>query len=491
MRADTRTLQMVLQGDRRFVVPVYQRPYVWDQERQWEPLWNDVEATAIRLAEARSGAHSKGVSRAEADKAAAPHFLGAIVLEQHPTATGDVDVRSVVDGQQRLTTLQVLLRGTLDALEAAGIEGPTLTKLRRLIRNDDEVVSGEALHKVWPRPAEREAYLAAMASGAPESHVSSFAAARSYFEASAMGFLTDPEVPDDPYAEGDDLHRRASLLVATLLGLVKLVVIDLEDVDDAQVIFEALNARNTPLSATDLVKNLLFMRAQSEGSDPQELYDRVWARFDHNGDWWRDPVGVGHAQRARQDWLLGDWLIAQLGRMISVGRLYGEFRRWLDVSGTRPVHALDTLSVYADAYERLHGRLPGATPLERLAFERIGVLNITATTPVLLWLLSRPPEVLAEGERELALRAIESYVVRRMSVKAQTRAYGQVFAEVLKAAQEATAHPGRSVIKALRAGPHGYGWPSDAELADQFAISRYYGPGGVNQERLRLILGLT
>jgi uncharacterized protein with ParB-like and HNH nuclease domain len=76
--------------------------------------------------------------------------------------------------------------------------------------------------------------------------------------------------------------------VATLLGHVKLVVIDLEDVDDAQVIFEALNARNTPLSATDLVKNLLFMRAQAQHHDPQELYDRVWSRFDRDDNWWRE-----------------------------------------------------------------------------------------------------------------------------------------------------------------------------------------------------------
>lgn len=489
MKADTRTLQVVLHGDRRFVVPVYQRPYVWEQERQWEPLWTDVETTAVRLAERRLEAFDKGIPAAEADRSAPPHFLGAIVLEQHPTATGDVDVRSVVDGQQRLTTLQLLLRGTLDSLEEAGIEGPIVAKLRKLIRNDEDVVSGEALHKVWPRPAEQEAYLEAMAASAPEAHQSQFSAARAFFAESAMGFLTDPEIPDDPFAEGDSLRRRAALLVATLIGLVKLVIIDLEDVDDAQVIFEALNARNTPLSATDLVKNLLFMRAQSDGFDPQALYEKVWARFDDHGDWWRKPVGVGHAQRPRQDWLLGDWLIAQLGKVINVGRLYGEFRRWLDSSGTQPVEALETLSGYADAYEKLHGRIPGATVQELEAFDRIDLLNITAATPVLLWLLSQPEEELPSDERQLAFEAIESFVVRRMAAKAQTRAYGQAFAEVLKAAQETPRRAGRAVVDALRAGPHGYQWIADDDLAQQFKTSRYYGPGGVNQERLRLLLG--
>ena len=478
-----------MQGDRRFVIPVYQRPYVWEKERQWEPLWADVESTARRLAEARVAAHAKGAPAPEADKSAPPHFLGAIVVEQHLTATGDIDVRSVVDGQQRLTTLQLLLRGVLDAFEAAELKGPDVTKIRRLTQNDERIVSGDDLHKVWPRPADQEAYLQAVSSVTPSEYDSLFAAARRYFADSALEFLCDDDVQDDPYAEGDELHRRAALLVATLLGLVKLVVIDLEDVDDAQVIFEALNARNTPLSATDLVKNLLFMRAQAQHHDPQELYDRVWSRFDRDADWWRESVGIGHAQRARQDWLLGDWLIAETGRVINVGRLYGEFRAWLDSSGTTPVKALESVNRYADAYETLHDRMPGATPAELRAFRRIQRLNISAATPVLLWLQVQGTDRLPAAERELAMLAVESFVVRRMAAKWQTRAYGQVFAEVLKSAQSAAAQPGRAVIEALRSDPHGYGWPSDRDIAEQFNASRYYGPGGISQERLRLLLG--
>jgi hypothetical protein len=489
MQANTRTLPGVLHGDKRFVIPVFQRPYVWDRERQWEPLWTDIESTALRLAEARSAAFAKGLPVAEADKLAAPHFLGAIVLEQYATATGDVEVRSVVDGQQRLTTLQLLLRGVLDALEGAGAERGLAVRVRKLMKNDDDVVSGDAIHKVWPRPADRQEFLRAMTATVAEDSGSLFVTARAYFAEAASDFLADDEVPTDPYAQGEPVHRRAALLVATLLGLVKLVVIDLDDVDDAQVIFEALNARNTPLSATDLVKNLLFMRAQSEHHDPQRLYDEVWARFDREDTWWREPVGVGHAQRARQDWLLGDWLIAQLGRVINVGRLYGEFRRWMDTSRTPPVTALQTLSRYADAYESLHGKREGAATAEIRAFRVIDQLNITVATPVLLWLLSLSEDQLPRSERTAAFRAIESFVVRRMATKWQTRAYGQAFAEVLKAAQGASDHPGKAVIEALRSAPHGYAWPSDRDLADAFRTGRYYGPGGVSQDRLRLLLG--
>ena len=219
MHASTRTLQAVLQGDRRFVIPVYQRPYVWDRVRQWEPLWADVEATALRLADARVAAHAKGIPASEADKSAPPHFLGAVVVEQYPTATGEIDVRSVVDGQQRLTTLQLLLRGALDALEEIKIEGPLAAKVRKFIQNDKDVVSGDELHKVWPRPSQQLGYSSAMASTRPAEHESSFAEARAYFFDAAREFLADTDVPADPYIDGQSTFRRASLLVATLIGL--------------------------------------------------------------------------------------------------------------------------------------------------------------------------------------------------------------------------------------------------------------------------------
>ncbi len=78
------------------MVPLFQRRYVWNQENQWEPLWEDV----ARLAERRL---ARGGSKAPS------HFLGAVVLEQLPNNIGLMQSRTIIDGQQRLTTLQLLL----------------------------------------------------------------------------------------------------------------------------------------------------------------------------------------------------------------------------------------------------------------------------------------------------------------------------------------------------------------------------------------------
>lgn len=489
MKAETRTLQEVFHGDRRFIVPVYQRPYVWEQDKQWEPLWNDVEATAVRLGEARLSKYGKNVDAQYADQGAAPHFLGAIVIEDRPVQTGETDTRLVVDGQQRLTTIQLLLRGVLDALDLFHTATQGRAKIRKAILNDSDVVPAEQLLKVAPRATEIPDFEGAMGVDPPAAHESKFAAARAYFADAAVSFLTDEAVPMDPYVEGSPQECRASLLVATLLGLVKLVVIDLEDADDAQIIFESLNARSTPLSATDLVKNLLFMRAEAQHLNAADLYENHWRRFDDDSDWWLGQIGTGHASRARQDWLLGDWLIAHLERTINVGRLYSEFRDWLEKSGTKPFDALLTLSEFATAFEVLNGRRPGATDRELLAYRRIDALNITVATPVLLKLFVQPTGVVSAQGREKAVLAIESFVIRRMLAKSQTRAYGPMFVEVLKAMSPPERNPARAVVEALRSVPHGYEWTTTSELSESFVSGRYYGPGGINQERLRLVLG--
>jgi len=488
MDAKTRTLQDVMLGDRQFRVPAYQRPYIWDQETQWEPLWDDVECTAERLGQKRTVGFDQGLDIASADRHVSPHFLGAVVIDHQDVPTGDLETRMVVDGQQRLTTIQLLLRGVLDALEELGTTSQGRARIRKAIYNDADVVDASEMLKVVPRDAERASFDLAMEIDVPAADESKFAAARTYFSGAAKAFLVDDAIQGDPYLDGNPVDSRASLLVASLLGLIKLVVIDLEDEDDAQIIFESLNARGTPLTAADLVKNLLFMRAEAQHLDTNALYEDHWKRFDDD-EWWLEQRGLGHAQRARLDWLLGDWLIAELGRTVSVSRLYGEFRQWLEETETGASEALASLSKHATAYEALNGRVGGTSVRELKAYQNIEALNITVATPLLLNLLVLLPGDANQDKREKAILAIEAYVVRRMLNKAQTRAYGNVFVDVLKAVKKDATRPSEAAIAALRSGPHSYEWPSLDDLEQSFETSRYYGSGGISQARLRLVLG--
>ena len=119
MDANKHTIKQLFQKDVRYVIPAFQRPYVWTQERQWEPLWDDVRIVAERFAEALD----EEVGReALAEQKTGTHFLGAIVLQQMPTPTVEIERRDVIDGQQRMMTLQLLLDAAQEVLEVDGHE---------------------------------------------------------------------------------------------------------------------------------------------------------------------------------------------------------------------------------------------------------------------------------------------------------------------------------------------------------------------------------
>jgi len=125
----------------RHTVPLFQRPYVWTQEGQWEPLWDDISNLASR------------VLATPPEKTIAGHFLGTVVLEQTPSRSGSIVCREVIDGQQRLTTLQILLKATQHAL--AEIENTAAEQ------NDDVVekaarIAGRQLSALTANPAYAE-----------------------------------------------------------------------------------------------------------------------------------------------------------------------------------------------------------------------------------------------------------------------------------------------------------------------------------------------
>jgi uncharacterized protein with ParB-like and HNH nuclease domain len=105
MDAKPRSLKDIFDAQCRYMVPLYQRPYVWRQAEQWDPLWEDILAVAERYL------------RQEAFR---PHFMGAVVLEQLNTATGTLDLRQIIDGQQRFTTLQIVIEAACDVCDTLG-----------------------------------------------------------------------------------------------------------------------------------------------------------------------------------------------------------------------------------------------------------------------------------------------------------------------------------------------------------------------------------
>ena len=117
-------------GDLLYVVPNYQRLYVWSRDEQWEPLWSDVRDIAEGLIQSSAGGDISEAASGEANA----HFLGAVVFKMSGSTPDLATKFRVIDGQQRLTTLQILMAAAATALEVSGLEVPA-TSLRRLTEN--------------------------------------------------------------------------------------------------------------------------------------------------------------------------------------------------------------------------------------------------------------------------------------------------------------------------------------------------------------------
>ena len=154
MKANTHAPAAIFGSDVRYVVPLFQRPYVWNLEEQWAPLWDDVRTVAERIL--ASPPPTLGTPPV------APHFLGAIVLDQQPGPSGYIGVRHIIDGQQRLTTLQLLLDAAQVVVEEHG-HTRDAQALRVLVLNDDIVIKEpDEVYKVWPTDRDQGAFRAAM-----------------------------------------------------------------------------------------------------------------------------------------------------------------------------------------------------------------------------------------------------------------------------------------------------------------------------------------
>lgn len=151
MQAETVDVKSLFERDIRYLIPVFQRNYKWNESEHWAPLWVDLRNLATDLLE-----FGPGPDLSE-------HFLGAIVCEVQPAFGRDAQAVAVIDGQQRLTTVQLFLAAARRVCEQRGLDGDA-QYLRGLLENSAHIVNARESHqyKIWPNVADRGSYVAAM-----------------------------------------------------------------------------------------------------------------------------------------------------------------------------------------------------------------------------------------------------------------------------------------------------------------------------------------
>jgi uncharacterized protein DUF262/uncharacterized protein DUF1524 len=472
VEAGPRSVKVIFEQDRRLVVPLFQRPYVWTREDQWEPLWGDIR----RLAE-----------RVLSGKEVRAHFLGAIVLDQVRKPTGHVETRTVIDGQQRLTTLQLFLEAFSDFCQARSDErhGKALLKLTR--NSDPLSEDKDEDFKVWPTNADQDHFRRVMNVASPQELLREYGKKDSAAEvgrpiADAYLFfysMIDEWVGSDKAA----VSGRIAALYSAIREHLQMVVIDLGRDDDAQMIFETLNARGTPLLPSDLIKNFLFHELQKEGHTLESLYAKYWRKFDEDDEYWREEVGRGHARRHRIDIFLQHYLTLRSEDEVEVGHLYSKFRDFVRDGSTGARQHLEDLQKYATIFRSFSNFKPQTR--EGRFFARLELLDVGTAYPFLLELFNRfGDDNEAVGE---TLAWLESWLVRRMVCQLNTRAYNQFFITLLKKLKGgADGLSDRIKAVLLASDAESNRWPNDKDFRRAWTETPVY--WDIVRQRVRLIL---
>ena len=462
----TQTVYDLFNGRIQFIVPVYQRAYVWNEQDNWGVLWDDIADTAERYV-ADPTVHVPY-----------RHFLGPIVLDQQHSETGGVDPRLVIDGQQRLTTLQIILSAATQAAEDHGADA-VARELAGLTFNQGRKATGNLKFKVWPSRRDRKAFLRAMEKGA-DADGEGIPGAWRYFRSRIEDWVTDE-------GEADEARQveRIEALQTCLDSLLYVVSINLDESDNAQIIFETLNARGTGLGALDLVKNATFLQAERDQAPAEMLHDEYWEPTFEKDDYWLEEVRQGRERRASADWFLMHWLAMELGQVVRSDKLFDTFRKdILRGPSARPmVQLVPQLCDDAQLMRSFDAFEPG-TP-EGLFFARLEAMDTTTMLPIVL-LLFRSDE-LGDRRRGRALAALESWLVRRAILRLTSKNYNRTLTSLLTAIKADISRADEAVVREMRSSQATTAvWPSDREIRTRLEETDLY--GYVGQARVRMLL---
>jgi hypothetical protein len=396
--------------------------------------------------------------------------------------------RTIIDGQQRLTTLQLLLDSLHLALLDAGATTPAL-RIEPLVTNAEPFRSRpEDQFKVWPTNRDRPAFNAVMGAEPPVDY-------------SAMGFAGERMVEAHRYfgeqarawlaLNGDeDIVARALAIETVARELLQMVVIDLAADENAQEIFETLNARGAPLTAADLIKNFVFQRLHENGAAVEQSYERHWKEFETA--FWEAEMSVGRLRYARSSIFLNHWLVAKTGEEVVAREVFTRFKSFATFEAEKDmVDLLGEVDRAAGIYREFTERSSKLTgPIDRLGLfgYRTGVLESEVIKPLVLHLLDPEEQPVAANQLLKALDATESWMVRRMLVRATTKSYTQVVAEVITQLKQGDRGSAGDIVQAYFAGQTSASryWPDDDEVREELKTLLAYRRLG--RGRLRMVL---
>ncbi|HZY89612.1 MAG TPA: DUF262 domain-containing protein [Gemmataceae bacterium] len=428
MHANQTDVQRILGNVQQYVIPLFQRLYSW-KPQQWTTLWQDL----VELCD---------------DEKPRNHFIGSIVTMPSKSVPEGVTKFILIDGQQRLTTLLVLLAAIRDkARKQSGNLANQVEDLLLKNRHQD----GNDVYKLLPTQADREGFFTIMDGKTPPKE-GQIAKAYEFFE-KRLRLHTEIGL--------DKLHN-------VIRGALVLVSIVLDPHDNPYLIFESLNAKGEPLTQADLIRNFFFMRIHVN------LQEKMYA-----GHWlpMQERLGDELTEYIRH-FLMRD------GRTVKQSEIYYTLKESVENrTESEIVGYLQEVSTFSKYYAKLLD--PGEEPCNRIAVRllRLNRFEATTTYPFLLNVYhAYDTGQVSEADFAAVLDVLESYLIRRFVCGVPTNALSKIFTALFgQASRAATLLDGvKHVLKDKD-------FPRDKDFRERFVTFKLYG-GGDRLAKARLIL---
>jgi len=386
MKATSANFLSVIKGPKQFVIPIYQRTYSWHQA-QCEQLFKDI----IRVS------HSENIHG---------HFVGSVVYFQESIHTvSDVPRLLIIDGQQRLTTITLLIAALAEFMN----------------KNDSSLeTSPTKLQNYYLFNAEEDddlRYKLLLTRGDKDT---------------LINILNGVDI------EGENSKRvlenfqyfkskiNSNNIEDVYNGLMRLFIVDValeKDVDNPQLIFESLNSTGLDLSQADLIRNYVLM-GQEVGLQT-ELYEKYWFPMEQR---------FGNEYAGKFDSFMRDYLCVKTGAIPKINQVYEAFKEFVvgssspeDISGiVAEIHRFSKFYVNIVLHNETKPKL-------KEAFKRISKLKVDVSYPFLLAVYcDYQDELLSEFEFYEILCLVENYVFRRAICGIPTNSLNKTFSGLYK-----------------------------------------------------------
>jgi uncharacterized protein with ParB-like and HNH nuclease domain len=434
MEAGKRTVRDIFNRGRNLEIPFFQRSYVWGTE-QWLRFLDDMRVVS---------------------KENKPYFLGSVILKQQETPSDKDSLLTVIDGQQRLTTLNIFLkvlclRNNNDTEFIETFKKQRDKKIILLHNHNDEKSFNNVVNlsniKTYENIPSNDKILAAF----------------NYFNDN----ISDKDVSKYDYFN--------------ILDNVLFVGIDLSHEEDEQQIFDTINSLGVRLTTAELLKNYFFNRNEIEQYN--EYWKEIFEKDEETKIYWDNEVTTGRLKRTFIDLFFYSYLqikIQEKGLEVKaddkaefskVDKLFESYKHFIDSYIDSKESILDEIRDYALVFRRyfdysiVESELTGDSGIERINAIIFG-LETSTLIPYILFVLKKEEN---SSELNNLFEVIESYVMRRMVVKATTKNYNQLFTDRLISNEIITVSKFRNYVDGSE-NKINY-LPSDMELKDGFNTS--------------------